>query len=144
MLQHHLLWDWQISCGLPCLNCTYINAPVPLCRIYCRTRMNIKSKKFASILLCLKGQIHKVIFKNYKNSMNTTQFYLVFHMNEQEWTELSKKIVQICRNQHEYLLCGTVHLHSYCLLVLSHDAPVSPTCTNDLVYRKNNQNTVRI
>ncbi len=76
--------------------------------------------------------------------MNTTQFYLVFHTNEQEWTELSKKTVRICRNQHEYLLCGTFHLHSYFLLVHSHDAPVSPTCTNDLVYNKNNQNTVRI
>ncbi len=78
--------------------------------------------------------------------MNTTQFYLVFHTNEQEWTELSKKTVQICTNQH--LLCGTFHLHSYCLLVHSHDAPVSPTCTNDLVYTKNkpeySKNTVRM
>ncbi len=44
----------------------YSNAPVPLCRIYCRTRTNVKSKKFAPILLCLKGEMHKVIFKSTK------------------------------------------------------------------------------
>ncbi len=41
-------------------------APVPLCRIYCQTRTNGKSKKFMPILLCLKGQMHKVIFKSTK------------------------------------------------------------------------------
>ncbi len=52
-----------------------------------------------------KGQMHKIFFSSvghgykYENSTNTTQFYLLFHMNEQEWTELSKKIVRICRNQ---------------------------------------------
>ncbi len=101
---------------------THSNAPVPLCQIYCRMRTNVKSKKFEPILLCLKSQIHKVIFKSTKTVRTLHSFNLVFHMNEQEWTELSKKIVRICRNQHEYLLCGTFHLHSYCLLVHSHDA----------------------
>ncbi len=41
-------------------------APIPLCRIYCRMRMNVKSKKFAPVLLCLKGQMHKVIFESTK------------------------------------------------------------------------------
>ncbi len=125
------------------MNILTYNAPVTLCRIYFGTRTNVKCKKFAPILLCLKGQMHKVIFKSTKNNTNTTQFYLVFHTNKQERTELSKKIVRIYRNQHEYLHCGTFHLHSFCLLVHSHDAPVSPPCTNDLVYSKNNQNTVR-
>ncbi len=41
-------------------------APVPLSRIYTRTRTNVKSKKFVPILLCLKGQMHKVTFKSTK------------------------------------------------------------------------------
>ncbi len=48
----------------------------------------------------------------YEHRKNTTQFYLVFHMNEQDKTELSKKIVRICRNQHAR--CKTkANLHEY-------------------------------
>ncbi len=57
----------------------------------------------------LKGQIifffqlGMVLFQwKYENRKKTTQFYLVFRTNEQEWTELSKKIVRLCRNHHDW------------------------------------------
>ncbi len=71
-----------------------------------------------------KGQMHKII-----NTPGVRQRRINSNMNT---------------NIYFAAVSGTFHLHSHCLLVNSHDAPVSPTCTNDIVYSKNNQNTVRI
>ncbi len=73
--------------------------PSPTVRIYCRMRTNVKYLKFVPILFCWRVKSF-FFFSWYEYRKNTTQFYLVFHTNEQEWTELSKKIVRLCRNQH--------------------------------------------
>ncbi len=81
----------------------YVYTQVPLCQIYCRTWKNVKNLKFVPILLCQRVKSFfffswALFFRN--KSMNIGRTLLVFHMNEIEWTKLSKKIVRICRNQH--------------------------------------------
>ncbi len=118
--------------------------------------------------ILLRWRVKSFLFSSWaqfflNKSTNLGRKLLIFYTNEQEWTEMSKKIVRIYRNQHTRcnapvsmcrIYCRTrtktkANYHEYLLyssppapFALSSGTPVSLSCTNDLVELRT-QNSVR-